>query len=237
MNIVCMGDSLTYGVWVSGSPEKNLTTRLSEKYPEITFINKGINGDYARLMINRKEDPDEYNPYAVIVWIGINDVSWYLNSTASEIIGWLTTLYTYYKSKGYKIWAFTITPRDDDDSNENTKRYAVNDWIRANSLEVDNVIDTWEIIRDPSDITKRLPSYADPYTPNHITDAAYAEIVNHLNLNNLLRISGEKIVSIKTILSDTQTLRISNLGLETTTITNDTIGSIRINGEKSIKKL
>lgn len=176
--IVCIGDSLTYGKnWLNESDlHKALNVRLAEKYPGLQVVNLGINGEATASTDSRKSNVDRYNPFRVIVWIGINDIAG--SASASYIETNLQSIYTYYKSKGYEVWAITITPKDNDDSGRNTIRTTVNNWIKNTATGVDRVIDAWTAIRDPNDTTKRLAAYADVNTPNHVNDAGMAVIVN-----------------------------------------------------------
>lgn len=176
--IVCIGDSLTYGKsWLNGSDlHMTLNMRLAERYPGLSIVNLGVNGDTSGGVDTRKTDADRYNPFRVIVWAGINDVT--IGTTAATIETNLQSIYNYYKStKGYEVWAVTITPKDDDGNSLNTVRTNVNNWIKNTATGVDRVIDAWTTIRDPNDTTKRLTAYADPNTPNHVNDAGLAAIV------------------------------------------------------------
>lgn len=172
--VVIIGDSLTYGKWDNGSPTKNLTNRLSEKYPRIRFVNLGINGDGLANMNSRKGTADAYEPFRVIVWGGINDVAGEVS--LCTMIENLETIYAYYAGKGYEVWAMTVTPRDDNSSENLIARDALNSWIMT-TADVDRVIDTFSIIADPMDTDIRLAAYADSFTPNHLTDAGYGAIV------------------------------------------------------------
>lgn len=177
--IVCIGDSLTYGKsWLNGSDlSLTLNTRLSIRYSGLSVVNLGVNGDTSSGVDSRKTDADRYSPFRVIVWIGINDVSSGVSANTLETN--LQSIYTYYKStKKYEVWAVTITPKDDDGVLANGVRLAVNVWIRNDALNVDRVIDAWTTIRDPNDVNKRLPAYADPNTQNHMNDAGMAAIVS-----------------------------------------------------------
>lgn len=88
------------------------------------------------------------------------------------------TIYDYYHTtKGYEVWALTITPKDDDNSTRNRIRSTVNVWIKSTASNVDRVIDAFTAITDPQDTTKRLAAFVDPNTPNHMNDAGLAAIV------------------------------------------------------------
>lgn len=80
MNIICLGDSTTYGYMVGR--KKVWTEILNNKFNDINFINKGINGDMISGMLarfdidcisninNNKEDK-------IILMGGVNDIFTY----------------------------------------------------------------------------------------------------------------------------------------------------------------
>lgn len=177
--VVCIGDSLTYGKsWLNGSDlAMTLNVRLSIKYPGISFVNLGANGEITTALDIRKAEADAYNPFRVIVWEGINDIS--IGVSAATIQSNLQSIYTYYKvTKGYEVWALTITPKDDNSTAQNTVRDNVNYWIKYHATSVDRAIDAFRAIVSPVDNTIRYWKYADPNTQNHMNDAGMAAIVN-----------------------------------------------------------
>ncbi len=176
--VVCIGDSLTYGInWLNGSDlNQNLNARLSMRYPGLSFINLGVNGDSATGVYARRATANIYTPFRIIVWIGIADVT--LGHSAATIETDIQSIYTYYNTTmGYEVYGMTITPRDDDTSGQQTIKNTVNTWIKTTATGVSTVMDAWTVIRDPNDPGKRLPAYADPNTPNHMNDAGLAAIV------------------------------------------------------------
>ncbi|KLI21064.1 arylesterase [Brachyspira hyodysenteriae] len=78
MNIVCLGDSTTYGYMVGRN--KVWTKILNDKFAEendknIKFINKGINGDMISGMLVRFDmDCIKENADTVILMGGVNDI-------------------------------------------------------------------------------------------------------------------------------------------------------------------
>lgn len=75
MNIVCLGDSTTYGYMVSRN--KVWTKILNGMFEKdnINFINKGINGDMISGMLVRfDEDCIKENADSVILMGGVNDI-------------------------------------------------------------------------------------------------------------------------------------------------------------------
>lgn len=176
--IVCIGDSLVYGKnWLNGSDlNQTLNVRLAQKYPGLSVVNLGTNGNFSSDVDTRKASVDVYQPFRVIVWVGINDVAFSVSAATIETN--LQSIYTYYKSKGYEVWAITITPQDNCNGTMNTVRDTVNVWMKNTALNVDKVIDAWTAVRDPNDTAKRLSIYADPNTYNHINDSGFSVIVN-----------------------------------------------------------
>lgn len=174
--IVCIGDSLTYGKnWGYGSDlHKSLNVLLSEKYPKVCVVNLGVNGELTSDIVTRKTSVNQYNPFRVVVWAGINDITQGVSSATIETN--LQSLYTYFDGLGYEVWAITITPVDNESSAKNTIRNTVNAWIKNTASGLDRVIDAFSVIANPEDTTKRFPAYADPNTPNHINDLGMASI-------------------------------------------------------------
>ena len=77
MNIVCLGDSTTYGYMVGRNKvwTKILNDKFAEKNKNIKFINKGINGDMISGMLVRFEmDCIKENADTVILMGGVNDI-------------------------------------------------------------------------------------------------------------------------------------------------------------------
>ncbi|WP_297248744.1 GDSL-type esterase/lipase family protein [uncultured Brachyspira sp.] len=77
MNIVCLGDSTTYGYMVGRNKvwTKILNDTFAEKNKNIKFINKGINGYMISGMLVRFEmDCIKENADTVILMGGVNDI-------------------------------------------------------------------------------------------------------------------------------------------------------------------
>ncbi len=177
--IACIGDSPhLWKDWPGGDLNMTLNARLAVKYPGLSVINLGVNGDTAaNINSTRKTAVDVYRPFRVVVWAGINDIPG--GTSAATLQSDLQSIYNYYRvTKGYEVIALTILPRDDDTGSMNTVRNTVNNWIKNAATNVDRVIDAWLTIADPNDLTKRLPAYANLNSPNHMNDAGLAAIVN-----------------------------------------------------------
>jgi len=176
--IVCIGDSLVYGKgWLNGSDlQKPLNVRLAEKFTGLKVINLGVNGDTTTEMEARKATVDAYKPFRVIVMGGINDIT--SSVAVATIESKLQAMYTYFKvTKGYEVWAITITPRDSDTAQQVADKSTVNNWIKNTATSVDRVIDAFTAIADPQDTSNRLSAYADSETPNHFNDTGLEAIV------------------------------------------------------------
>ncbi|CRF31344.1 arylesterase [Brachyspira suanatina] len=77
MNIVCLGDSTTYGYMVGRNKvwTKILNDKFAEENKDIKFINKGINGDMISGMLVRFDmDCVRENADTVILMGGVNDI-------------------------------------------------------------------------------------------------------------------------------------------------------------------
>ena len=77
MNIVCLGDSTTYGYMVGRDKvwTKILNDKFTEENKDIKFINKGINGDMISGMLVRFDmDCVRENADTVILMGGVNDI-------------------------------------------------------------------------------------------------------------------------------------------------------------------
>jgi lysophospholipase L1-like esterase len=162
---------MTLGLQVS----MPLNVRLALKYPQVNVVNLGLGNDTTSDMYARRATIDLYNPFRVVVWGGVNDAA--LSVSAATIETNLQSIYDYCKvTKGYEVWAVTITPVDTNTSEMNTVRTTVNTWIRALPSNVDRVIDAWTAVRDPMDVTKRLAAYAVPADIVHLNDLGQAAI-------------------------------------------------------------
>jgi lysophospholipase L1-like esterase len=142
---VFVGDSLTYGTGAS----KNLVTRLADEFPEGKFINLGIPGDNTAGMLMRMKDVDRHDPKRVVIWGGVNDIP--MGASAKVIESNLQTMYDYYQSQGYQVWAFTITPRGGNTEAMIATRDEVNKWMINEAKNVDRVVDTFSMVVDQYD--------------------------------------------------------------------------------------
>ena len=172
--IVCIGDSLTLGLQV----EITMTVRMAMKYPGINVVNLGVGSNTTTQMLARISTVDAYNPFRVIIWGGVNDVG--AGTSSATIQANLQAMYDYCKvTKGYEVFAVTITPADTNTAPNNVVRTTVNDWIKAVPSGVDRVIDAWTAVRDPADSTIRLAEYAVPLPDIvHLNDVGQAVVMS-----------------------------------------------------------
>lgn len=71
MNIVCIGDSLTYGY---GVRKENTWVHLCSQISNNTFINSGLNGDTTSgILFRLQEDLINFKPHKAFVMGGTND--------------------------------------------------------------------------------------------------------------------------------------------------------------------
>ena len=75
MNILCLGDSITYGYEMEDG--LSYPSQLQVKLPEYTVYNKGINGDTSQGVLSRlSTEIAELHPNFIILCIGINDLTY-----------------------------------------------------------------------------------------------------------------------------------------------------------------
>lgn len=73
LRILCLGDSLTYGYDVPRGD--GWVERLQKSYPQLTFVNEGVNGDTLQGMTYRWERLAKSAPWqGVILMGGTNDI-------------------------------------------------------------------------------------------------------------------------------------------------------------------
>jgi lysophospholipase L1-like esterase len=68
--VVCLGDSNTQGQFSA-----NYVTRLQGRWPELQFVNAGVNGQLAYNIAQRLDDVVAQDPYVVTLLVGTNDVN------------------------------------------------------------------------------------------------------------------------------------------------------------------
>ena len=141
-NIVCLGDSITYGY--SGTP---YPTYLAILDPGDTILNKGISGQTtAQFMARYPADVTANNPSFVIILGGRNDIA--SNVSVTTIESNLQTMYTWAKNNGTTPIACTVMPSSgallSDIQTLNTR---IKDYAVANNIPL---IDYYTLMDSPA---------------------------------------------------------------------------------------
>lgn len=191
--LVAFGDSITAGQASTQNGNKRYPDQLNDRIAAdasstgINVTNVGISGnrilnDFVGTSGLARFDRDvltQSNVRGVLILEGINDIqlgaSFGPVVSSDQIIGGLTQLIQRAKAAGLRAYLGTLTPsrgnvRYSDDGE--TKRQAVNQWIRTQAL-ADGVVDFDLAVRDPADHS-RLLAVNDSGDGLHPSDAGYA---------------------------------------------------------------
>ncbi|MDP2141036.1 MAG: SGNH/GDSL hydrolase family protein [Gammaproteobacteria bacterium] len=203
--IVTLGDSITDGVgsnrdlnnrWPNYLARRLLT---DDNAPDFAVVNAGISGNRVlqensarfgeNLQVRFERDVLALSGVSHIVLLeGINDIGMGNmfpgeHVAPEEIIAGYRQIITRAHAKGLKIIGATLTPFEGAGyytEEGEQKRQAVNAWIRT-SGEFDGVIDFEIPARDPSHITRLVPSYtSDNLHPN---DEGYKAMADAIDLD------------------------------------------------------
>ena len=201
--IVAFGDSITDGscATVDGHDrwEDVLHTRLFESMnsPRLGMINAGIGGNTAIRVppvtstpAVERMDRDVLNLSGIthlIVFLGTNDLR--RGATTQQVIEGLQEIITRGKSKGLKVIAATIIPRNPlprrglpadlgFGDEENARRHSINEWIRQNDV-LDAVLDFDLVVKDAGNMDLIDPNYdCDGIHPNIFGYAAMGRSID-----------------------------------------------------------
>ena len=194
--IVAIGNSITDGL--GATPDSNrrwpdvLARRLltARSEPAKAVVNAGISGNRvltfgAGPSLVSRFDRDVLQLPGVthlIVLEGINDISRSNvdTVTADDIIFGLRQVVERAHERGIVVYGATLTPFDRAPPENETKRQAVNTWIRTGGA-FDGVIDFDFVTRDPSQPNRLLPSY-DSGDHLHPSDAGYKAMGESIDL-------------------------------------------------------
>jgi lysophospholipase L1-like esterase len=210
--VVILGDSISDGA--AGTPDTNrrwpdyLAERLAPR--NVAVLNAGISG--ARLLSDKmgvnalarfdRDVLDQPHVKAVVVLIGINDISWPGSSfeldrqspTAEALVEAYRQLILRAHLRGIRIVGATLTPFEGalDGSpiegyytqEKDALRQQVNDWIRS-SGEFDAVIDFDALARDPDHPERMLHAF-DSGDHLHPGDAGYKTMADAVDIDMLL---------------------------------------------------
>jgi lysophospholipase L1-like esterase len=83
-------------------------------------------------------------------------------------------------SRSLKIFGATLLPDEEDTAEEDTKRKAVNEWIRTGKA-FDAVIDFETVVRDPGQAHRIRPEF-DSGDHGHLNDAGYRAMADSIDL-------------------------------------------------------
>ncbi|HWI83303.1 SGNH/GDSL hydrolase family protein [Ramlibacter sp.] len=203
--VVAFGDSHTDGVGSTTDAAKRFPNLLDDRLKaaglrRTGIVNEGIGGnrwlnDFAGPSGNSRLDRDLLNvPGAThaIILMGINDIGFSVSPapsqdvTAEQITGAIANAVTRAKGRGIKVALGTLLPYKGADyfsAAGETKRQAVNAWIRASS-GADAVIDFDAVMRSSADPAVLNPAY-DSGDHLHPNDAGYAAMAAAVDLATL----------------------------------------------------
>ena len=178
--VTCEGDSLTYGYGATNSYPTQMAALLSSSYG--TPLNKGISG----LRVDQLNDTyacadvdmtyDAVKTAIAPLWAGTNDLA--AGASAVTVEARLITWWGNRRDLGFKVLAFTITPRADAGwtGPMETQRGLLNTWLRANwATYVNGLVDLESDSRllDPHNGTYY-------YDLLHMVDAGYGIVAGQV---------------------------------------------------------
>lgn len=207
--IVALGDSITDGTKSTSGANRRWPDVLARRFqtqdrlPRYGVLNEGISGN--RIVTDRypgdgvstdtsgvsaqhrlqRDVLAQTTARTVIVFEGINDVRW--GMPADRVIAGLRALAHRAHERGLRVVAATITPCEgyrDCTADVETRRQAVNAFLRANGGVFDAVLDFDAVIRDPQRPQRMLPVY-DSGDHLHPGDAGLRALGESINLTAL----------------------------------------------------
>jgi lysophospholipase L1-like esterase len=202
-NIVCDGNSLTYGYKASNPPVTSYPSVLNTLAPldanGATVVNKGVNGQTTGEMIADAAsdiDPlfDAGRPSILVAWEMGNDL--FFNGVVADVqdrfesyclsrkaAGW-TVVVLSLPAREHSVVSGGVSPAGDNDAAFNIKRELLNVWLRDNYTDfADGLVDL--------DADDRLANYNETYFDEdkvHLVDAGYA-VVAELVVETLLSLN------------------------------------------------
>lgn len=151
LNIICYGDSNTFGYLLKAAEAYPAQLKEMLEGKPAVVLNKGINGDTIKGLINRADKDILANKHAnavniALLQIGTNDTD-FINDGNSLFFDYnkLMDILIEYE---FEIWAITVPARSDD-SNRNPTIQTLNCLIKE-SEKPRKVIDLWEMLADPT---------------------------------------------------------------------------------------
>lgn len=171
--LVTMGDSITDGYGTKYNYFTRWTDYLAQRLvnnsesEHIAIANVGIGGAGSSMSIEhfKRDVLDIKGAEAVLIFIGINDIVYGDNSSASALIDNYKKMASIAHDNGLKVIGATITPMGSHSENAKKEivRQHVNSWIRSTAIAegiYDGFVDFDLAVRDPSQPTYLLPEYA-----------------------------------------------------------------------------
>jgi lysophospholipase L1-like esterase len=199
--VVAFGDSITDGLKSTLNANRRWPDYLARRLQglgaagRVGIVNRGISANQlltteptgllaGRAGLERYERDVLSTPgvRAVIVLIGINDISYHSASTARLIDGY-RQLVTRGRARGIKVYGTTLLPFEGSPyytAARESIRQTVNQWIRGNA-GFDGIVDFDQALRDPARATRLLPAY-DSGDHLHPNDLGYQLMANRVPL-------------------------------------------------------
>lgn len=210
-SVVALGDSITDGNGSTVDRNARWPDFLAERLAadDVAVLNAGISGNrllrdgmgVSALARFQRDALDQPGVVAVIVLLGINDISWNHMAfaphdpvvSADELIAGYRQLLAQGHARGVRMIAGTLTPfesalhdsplQDYYSADKERVRQAVNAWLRA-SGEFDAVVDFDALLRDPGHPARFLPAY-DSGDHLHPGDAGYKAMADAIDARRL----------------------------------------------------
>ena len=171
--VVAMGDSITDGYGTKYNHHTRWTDYLAERmsqHPDtahIAMANVGIGGAGAGMSVERfqRDVLDIQGAGWVMIFIGINDIVYGRQISASDVINHYKKMADMAHANGLKVYGATITPMGShsQDADKEAVRQQINQWIRSTAITsdiYDGFIDFDQVARDPQRPQFLLPAYA-----------------------------------------------------------------------------
>ena len=204
--IVAFGDSITDGLKSTPNANRRWPDYLAQRLQSrgaagrVGIVNRGISANQllttetggllaGRAGLERYERDVLSTPgvRAVIVLIGINDIS-YHSASAARLADGYRQLIARGRARGIKVYGATLLPFESSPYYTATReaiRQAVNSWIRTSGA-FDGIVDFDATLRDPSRPVRLLPAY-DSGDHLHPNDAGYQRMANAVPLSYVLK--------------------------------------------------
>ncbi len=164
--ILCYGDSITQGYGATPDSGNRYPDLLGQEL-QLPVLNAGVNGDQLIQSggLHRYVKNEVAGVDLVTVLLGINDLCRKSITNLPNYTKVATTIVKELRqqSPGVKVVWCTLPPAGgykafSDDPAKETLRVAINEWILANKMKADGIIDFAKALADPSDPTRMDPA-------------------------------------------------------------------------------